>query len=97
MIHLVLIPEQVYEELDRVFGYYEERQPGLGERFLDDWEHAMDHLEKRPYIHQIQFRKFRSIQFSRFPFLIIYKIEKESILIYKLIHAKRNPAARFKA
>ena len=97
MIFLVLIPEKVYEELNRVFGYYEERQPGLGEKFLDDWEETMNHLEKRPFIHQLQFKKYRSLQFNKFPFLIIYKVEKESILIYKLIHTKRNPYRRYKA
>ena len=68
MIFLIVIPERVYEELNRVFAYYEERQVDLGMKFLDDWENTLEHLEKRPFIHQIQFKKFRSIQFSNFPF-----------------------------
>lgn len=92
---LVLIPEAVYEELNQVFAYYEERQTDLGVRFLDDWEETMDNLELRPFIHQIQFKQFRSVKFNRFPFLIIYKIEKQTIILYKLVHAKSDPAKRY--
>ncbi len=91
----VLIPEDVCRELEVVFTYYEERQHGFGARFLDDWESTMKHLEERPFIYQIQFKEFRSVPFNRFPFLIIYKVEEKVIVIYKLIHMKRNPARRF--
>ncbi len=96
MRFLVIIQEDVYKELNEVFSYYEERQTDLGVKFLDDWEQAMDRLEERPFIYQVQKKQFRTIKLDRFPFLIVYKVEEGEIIIYKLIHCKKNPAKRYK-
>lgn len=92
----VIVPEGVYEELNRVALYYEEQQKDLGLKFLNDWEDTMSQLSRSPLIYQKKFKEFRGIQFGRFPFLIIFELDKKEIVIYKLIHARRNPKKRFK-
>lgn len=92
----VLIPESVYEELNDVASYYEQLQENLGLKFLNDWEYTMKQLSVSPLIFQKKFKQFRVIQFNRFPFLIIYEIDKLDVVVYRLIHAKRKPNKRFK-
>jgi hypothetical protein len=97
MNFLIVIPERVCEQLDSAFVYYEEKQAGLGIKFLDDWENTMDHLEKRPFIYQLKYKQFRTIQFNRFPFLVVFKIVENSIILNNIIHSKRSVARRYKA
>jgi hypothetical protein len=92
----VVIPESVYEELNDVASYYEQLQENLGVKFLNDWEYTMNQLSASPLMFQKKFKQFRVIQFSRFQFLIIYEIDKLDVVVYRLIHAKRNPNKRFK-
>lgn len=97
MNFVIVIPERVCKQLDSAFGYYEEKQAGLGVKFLDDWENTMEHLEKRPLIYQLKYKQFRTIQFNRFPFLVVFKIAGNSVILNNIIHSKRSTALRYKA
>lgn len=96
MIYRVVIPESVYEELNGVALYYEAQQTNLGVKFLNDWESTMERLSKSPLIYQRKAKEFRSALLEHFPYLLIFEVEGSSIIIYRLIHAKRNPKRIFK-
>lgn len=92
----VIIPEGVYEELNRVALYYEEQQKDLGVKFLNDWEDTMSQISRSPLIYQKKFKQFRCVQFNRFSFLLVFELDKKEIVIYRLIHVRINPTKRFR-
>jgi hypothetical protein len=96
MTYEVVIPENVYKELNEAAIYYEERQRALGQKFLEDWVDIMDLLVRAPLLYEKKFKEFRSIQFQTFPFLIIFEVEGKNIVLFRLIHEKRNPSKRFR-
>ncbi len=55
------------EELNEAYLYYEEIQPGLGDRFLAKYEKALDLIEAMPYAWRIIGGKTRRINIKRFP------------------------------
>jgi toxin ParE1/3/4 len=96
MTYRIVIPDEIYEELNSAAVYYEGQQNNLGVKFLDDYENTMANLKRAPLVYQFRFKEFRGIRFARFPFVVLYEVEGKSIIIYRLIHAKRNPKKWFK-
>ena len=78
-------------ELIEAARYYEERQIGLGGRFLDSVEDALSSLEENPLIWRPDSQGRRKYHVERFPYLIIYRYRDERIYILAIAHATRSP------
>ncbi len=83
-------PDAVAELVDTA-QFYEEQQVRLGERFLDSVDDALSFLEQNPLIWSPDELGRRKQRVKRFPYIIIYKYEKEKIFILAFAHAKRKP------
>lgn len=88
--------DEAKEELGESAHRYEEKRSGLGDEFVDAVERALTVIEKRPR----QFtrlsvsnpeREIRRCVLKRFPYLIIFEILSEEILVVAIAHGKRKP------
>lgn len=70
---------------------YEVKSAGLGVEFLDDVQRVVDHLRTFPKLGQSIAGGFRRALLRRFPFLLIYADQPESILIIAVAHQRREP------
>ncbi len=79
------------EELEGAARWYEERQPGLGDDFLDDFERTLRRIVAEPE----RWRQFRGdnrkLNFQRFPYAIVYSVQLDVISIKALMHLHRRP------
>src|SRR4051812_5827262 len=91
----ILVKQEVYEDLTDIVKWYENQASELGIRFLNDWEKIISHIEVQPYSYQIKYKKFRHAKIKQFPYLIIYDVTKEEVVIYAVIHGHRNPRKRY--
>ena len=91
-----IVKEEVYDDLTNISQWYESNAPGLALNFLHDWEDSLKEVERNPYIFQIKFKNFRHCKLQKFPYLIIFEIEKNSIIVYAVIHGHRKPSIRYK-
>lgn len=74
--------------------WYEERQPGLGEEFLDEVDRAVRALGDSPLHHRIRFAHVRRASIHRFKFYgIYYTIREEEVWILAIFHGRRHPRA----
>lgn len=96
MSYKIIIPQSVYFELNEAAMYYEQKQPKLGEKFILDWETTAAQLSQNPLHYQKKYKKLRSISLTTFPYIMVFEIEGKEIIIYRLIHAQRNPKKIFK-
>ena len=97
MKYQIAIPESVYWELQEVSAYYESKQKGLGFKFIESWEIAMQHIGEAPQLYQKKYKKIRSIKLTRFPYVLAFEVTGSRIYIYRLAHAKRHPKKIFKS
>jgi plasmid stabilization system protein ParE len=79
------------EELEAAALWYEQRQPGLGDDFLDQFEHTLRRIVANP-------RRWRSIRgdnrklnFQRFPYAIVYSVRADVLCIKAVMHLYRRP------
>lgn len=79
------------EDIREIAIWYHEQNPGLENDFLVNLESSINGIEDNPRKFQIHFRQTRSVLLRRFPYRVIYKVTKNTILIVGVFHTSRNP------
>lgn len=87
---LRLRPEAARDLTDAAV-WYEQRQGGLGHRFLDEVAAALSAVSEAPSMFPIVHRNTRRALIRRFPFGICYLIEDTEIVVVAVMHASRHP------
>ena len=90
------VQDFVYSEILDAALYYENKQEGLGQKLYSNFENTLFETEKRPLTFQKTRNNYRHALLSRFPYLIIFRIYENKILVFKLIHSKKHPSKRYK-
>lgn len=73
--------------------WYDECRSGLGIDFLKECRDALDRITRRPEQRAANELGIRSYQLRRFPYLIHYRIERQSIIVFAVMFAGRDPSA----
>lgn len=87
------------EEYKAAYTWYEDQQPGLGERFENAVRQKLHQISNQPEAFGSRSnRKFREARLNFFPFLVIFKIRKRSREIYvgAIHHTSRDPRKKYR-
>jgi plasmid stabilization system protein ParE len=77
-------------DLLEAFTWYEEQQPGLGRRFLNDVETTVERIAERPKMLAVVRGATRKALLHTYPYGIYYQIREDAILIFACIHGSRS-------
>ena len=78
-------------ELDDASQYYELQLPGLGIRFEEEVKRGIRRILEYPNAWIIEKGDIRRYVLHRFPYKILYSIEKTHIYIIAIAHGHRRP------
>lgn len=78
-------------ELEDAAKFYEKQAPNLGRRFLDTVQRAIEHILLFPESSPVVGSTVRQKTIGRFPYNILYTLEKGEILFVAIAHQKRRP------
>ena len=87
----IVIHEGAEEDLNAAAQFYESREPGLGQQFLEELSQAFQRLIKKPYSYSILFDDYRRCLMNRFPYGVVYRIAERQLLIFAVAHVRRRP------
>lgn len=79
------------EELEAAALWYEARQAGLGDDFLDDFELTLRRVTHDPQRPRFIEGKNRKLNFNHFPYAIVYELQKDILLVKAVMHLHRHP------
>ena len=96
MAYDVIIPEEAERDAYEAILWYEEQQPGLGNRFYLCLPEKLEKLKDNPQYYFNIHEEYRRIVIDPFPFSIIYKIADSTVLVLAVFHQTRNPAELLK-
>jgi len=84
-------------ELLEAWDWYDDRWPGLGDRFVREVEKRVQQIEKTPERYAERRIGFRETKVNVFPYLIIYRIHKRKkiVAIGSIFHTSRNPRKKY--
>lgn len=91
MKYTVEIKDEARREIIESYLYYESEQPGLGERFLTRLDDYFDRIGNNPDHYPEKRPPYREAIMQIFPYLIIYEIAENSIIVYSVFNTRRNP------
>ncbi len=78
-------------EADESAKFYEERQDGLGKRFVEGLTDAITRIRRTPEFFAMLDDNIRKCRILRFPYGVIYRDKKKSVEIIAVMHLKRKP------
>jgi plasmid stabilization system protein ParE len=70
--------------------WYESQRAGLGDELLNEISHAIRVLQEQPERRPIYYRGFRRLLTCRFPYKLFYRIEGDRVIVFRILHAKRD-------
>ena len=86
---LVLQSEAVHDLLG-AFEWYEKQRAGLGYEFIEEIENCYEKIINHPLAYTAINDLYRRLKVNRFPYLIIYEIEGNDIIVNSVRHVKRE-------
>jgi plasmid stabilization system protein ParE len=92
----IVIRPRARDDINDARQWYDERQSGLGTRFLDEIEHALLSLLDGPDRRTLYFRDYRRVLTRKFPYKVFYLIEGEEIVVIRVLHAKQDHRRKLK-
>lgn len=85
------ILQVAYLEFRAAQEFYELEQSGLGARFENEIRHALLRIQQYPKIWSAERKEIRRCFIHKFPYKIIYSIQKEIIVVLAFAHLHRKP------
>ncbi len=86
------------KEIIEAWEWYEERQEGLGDRFIKELTRRIHLIEQNPDRYPTRYKSYKETPVPVFPFLIIYRLnrKKKLVRIVSVFHTSLNPKKKFK-
>ncbi len=82
-----IIKVDVAEALD----YYDAISEKLALRFEEELNTTFDKLEQKPYNYFKLQNNYRRIVLPSFPYMIVYRIVEQTVIIIAVFHQKKHP------
>lgn len=78
-------------ETIEAYLYYEEKRIGLGEEFLEHLDIYFERIVTNPKHFPQKRKPYREAYIKRFPFLVVYEIVKNKVIVYSVFNTWQNP------
>ena len=72
-------------------AWYEERQLGLGAKFMAEIERCVSLISEHPFQYAIVHKDIRCIVANRFPYSVYFRVEECRIIVLAVFHTRRDP------
>jgi plasmid stabilization system protein ParE len=86
----VRILESAWQDLRQGYAFYEEREPGVGEYFLDQLFSEIDSLSLHAGIHPLRHGCYRMLS-RKFPYAVYYNIDQGEAVVRGVLDCRRDP------
>ncbi len=91
MKYELIIKQEANLEIIESYLFYETKSKGLGERFLENLDFYFERIQNFPEHYQTKRKPYREAVVKKFPFVIIYEVIENEVIVYAVFHSSRNP------
>jgi len=93
MTYVLRYRPEIVGDLEDGAKWYDDRRPGLGSEFLQECKAALDRILNRPEQGTLYPDGVRSIRLHRFPYVVHFRIERTTIVVFAVMFGGRDPSA----
>ncbi|MCI0465106.1 MAG: type II toxin-antitoxin system RelE/ParE family toxin [Gemmataceae bacterium] len=87
---VIYLPE-AQADVDAAYTGYEQRQTGLGERFLEQLRRRVGAINDNPEMYAVLRDEVRAAPLRRFPYVVYYRFEAGTVFILAVLNGRRDP------
>jgi plasmid stabilization system protein ParE len=87
----LIFTSEVEWDISDAYEWYEEQRVGLGEEFLTSVDACVKQILRNPTMYARVHEEYRRALTRRFPYAIFYEVVDETVSIYAILHAAREP------
>ena len=87
----VLLETAARSEMWDAAQFYDDCASGLGIEFLDAVDEAVSRIKMNPQGGSPAGGRFRRVYLSRFPYALVYSLERDIAFVAAVMHLKRHP------
>jgi plasmid stabilization system protein ParE len=91
MVFNFIVKEDVLPDIMEIVDWYNHQQIGLGDRFYKTLLSEFEKIIKNPTSYSFYKKDFRRAVLKYFPYLILFKVYEQEIIVYSVIYGGRNP------
>lgn len=95
MCNLIIRPRAT-NMAKEAYNWYEEQQVGLGKLFVAELVSCYDNLETWPAAYAKINKNYRHIILRTFPYVVVFEVLKEEVVVFAVFHTSRSPRMKFK-
>lgn len=89
----VYIRHAAEQDILAAADWYDQQQADLARQFYQELVATIKRLETTPLIYQTVYRGVRRAVLHRFPYLVWYRVEEQSVTVLACTHARAHPDA----
>lgn len=94
MYKCIFLPK-AYQEFFEAWEWYEQVQIGLGDRFRNELFKTVKIIANNPIQYAVRKKHYREALIEVFPYLIVYQVKNDKIVIVSVFHSSRNPVMKY--
>lgn len=83
--------EEAWLEWQDASLHYDLEKQGLGDRFDKTVLAALEHLTTVAARYQVRDNGFRYAPVIRFPYRIVFELDRDTVVVYNIYHTSRRP------
>lgn len=85
------LEKEARNDIKDSFKFYEEKQQGLGEKFLEKVDQKIEEVCEKPDRYSTFYKDIRKAPLDKFPFNLVYRLRDKIVSILAVWHKSRNP------
>jgi plasmid stabilization system protein ParE len=87
----VIYLAEAQADVDAAYATYEQRNTGLGERFLERLQHRVEAVRSNPEMYAVLHDGVRAAPLRRFPYVVYYRWGADTVFVMAVLHGHRDP------
>ena len=91
MSYALGIQSEAVIDIQQGFEWYEMQRDGLGFDFIEEVESGFEKICQHPQFYLSVSEHLKRLKIKRFPYLIIYEIQKDTVIVNSVKHSSRKP------
>lgn len=95
--HEFIIRDEALTEMKSAYDWYESKRIGLGEKFISRLEDCYKRIDRHPELYPQKHKSQRQALLRGFPYVVMYKKEKDQIIIYAVFHTSQHPLKKYRS
>lgn len=91
MSYELVLQSEAIIEIQKAFDWYELQRAGLGYELIEEVEEGLERITKHPHHYSATNQKYRKLRIKRFPYLIVFEIEENKVIINAVRRVSQEP------